>query len=100
MNDHEKLEFCEEWYAVRIERLKDLAKKHDIWPEMACILANGTGDPYEPPTYAQQMNLLRYRAEKAEKKLELIAQEAGEWFPAWHGVCARAIFDIIEKDNT
>lgn len=72
----ERLKHAHYWYAVRIERLKDLAKEKGIWHEVASILANGTltgivdGKPfYEPPTYASQMNALRYDVEKLQKEL-------------------------------
>ncbi|UAW08034.1 hypothetical protein [Myxococcus phage Mx4 ts27htf-1hrm-1] len=64
-------EHTEYWYAVRLERLKDLAKERGFWPEMAAIIANGTAGS-EPPTYAQQLNLAIGRAENAEKKSEAL----------------------------
>jgi hypothetical protein len=57
------------WYSVRLERLKDLGKELGIWPAMAAIIANGTADPAEPPTYAQAFNLMLHRAETAEAEL-------------------------------
>lgn len=67
-------EYTEQWYAVRIARLTDLAKEHGIWPQVATILANGTAESTEPPTYAQQLNLTKYRAEKAEAEVERMRQ--------------------------
>lgn len=73
-------EFTEQWYAERIERLTQFAKDRDVWPEVACILANGTlgaeGSPvyYEPPTYAQQLNGAKHRATKAESQLQALQQ--------------------------
>ena len=58
-----RAEHTEQWYAERVARLTDLAKEHGIWPEVACILANGTADSTEPPTYAQQLNVALARAE-------------------------------------
>lgn len=75
-------EFTKEWYAVRIRRIEDTAKREGIWPEIACILANGTAgaekEPYEyePPTYAQQLNAAKYRAEKAEKERDQAKAQA------------------------
>ncbi|MEW6316279.1 MAG: hypothetical protein AB1670_07790, partial [Pseudomonadota bacterium] len=45
------LNFTEQWYAERFERLADLGKSAGCWDAMAAIIANGTADPYEPPTY-------------------------------------------------
>lgn len=57
-----------QWYAERLERLKDLLKTNGLWKEGACIIANGTLT-HEPPTYAQQLNVMRHRAEAAEAAL-------------------------------
>lgn len=62
-------EHCQYWYAVRLERIKDSAKAHGIWPEIAAIIANGTASALEPPTYAQQLNRAIHRAEASEAKL-------------------------------
>lgn len=61
------------WYAVRLEPIKDVAKREGIWPEVAAIIANGNGTrqlpdgtwKYEPPTYAQQLNRAEHRAKAA-----------------------------------
>lgn len=58
----------QQWYAERLERLKDLCKEHGIWDKAASIIANGSLMG-EPPTYAQQLNTAKYRAEAAEKAL-------------------------------
>lgn len=65
-------EHTEYWYAVRLERIRDLAKEKGVWDEVATIIANGTVSPYEPPTHAQQLNVSKYRAEAAEEKLETL----------------------------
>lgn len=61
-----RADYTEQWYAERIERLTDLAKEHGIWDRVASILANGTAEATEPPTYAQLLNVAKSRAEKAE----------------------------------
>jgi uncharacterized protein Yka (UPF0111/DUF47 family) len=61
-------QFTEQWYGVRLERLKDLAKEHGIWDQMACIVANGTASISEPPTYAQMLNMAQHKAERLEKE--------------------------------
>jgi hypothetical protein len=74
----QNLEFTCQWYAERIEKIKDIAKREDIWPEVAAVIANGDSTRqlddgswfYDPPTYAQQLNSAKYRAEKAEKKAD------------------------------
>jgi hypothetical protein len=54
------------WYGCRIERITALAKDKGIWPEVAAIIANGTVDAFEPPTYAQQFNMMVHRMAAAE----------------------------------
>jgi hypothetical protein len=75
----------EQWYAVRLERLKDLAKERGIWPEVACIIANGTmtgmrdgAFVYDPPTYAQQLNSALGRLEMAQKEIARLKRRLGE----------------------
>jgi hypothetical protein len=74
---NDRVAHTREWYAVRMERLKDFAKEKGIWHEVASILANGTMTGldsdgkwvYDPPTYAQQMNMLKWQVEKLQKEL-------------------------------
>lgn len=66
-----RLRHCKQWYAERLERLTAYAKENGIWPDVACIIANGSlsdGTRYDPPTYAQQMNTAIHRAEAAEER--------------------------------
>ena len=59
---------AEEWYAVRFEVLKDWARKNDH-NEVFNILANGVPNITDPPTYAQQMNILKHKLDAAEAAL-------------------------------
>lgn len=71
------------WYGCRIERLTALAKEKGIWREVAAIIANGTADPMEPPTYAQQFNTMVHRMASAERwasKLRGALRKAAETF--------------------
>lgn len=70
------LAFTEQWYAVRFERLADLGKSADCWDAMAAIIANGTADPYETPTYAQQLVRANHRADVAERERDQLRAEA------------------------
>ena len=62
--------WTEEWYAVRIEMLRNLCEKHGLLTEFCNIAANGRESVHSPPTYQQQMNLLKFAKEKAEKEVE------------------------------
>lgn len=70
------LAFAEQWYAVRFERLADLGKSAGCWDAMAAIIANGTADPYETPTYAQQLVRANHRADVAERERDQLRAEA------------------------
>lgn len=70
------LAFTEQWHAVRFERLADLGKSVGCWDAMAAIIANGTTDQYEPPTYAQQLARANHRAEVAERERDQLRTEA------------------------
>jgi hypothetical protein len=65
----ETVEHTNYFYGHRMQRLEQFAKERGLWPEFAAILANGTLDVTEPPTYAQQLNDMRHRAEKAEREV-------------------------------
>lgn len=73
------LRFTRDWYAERIARLTQLAKDRGIWPDVACILANGTASADEPPTYGQLLNTERHRA----NRMRLAAGAALDAF--WEG---------------
>lgn len=62
-------EHTEYWYGCRIRRIRDLLKGTKYEAPLISILANGTATHTEPPTYQQQMNMLRMRAERAERAL-------------------------------
>lgn len=68
----ERLESLQEWYAVRLERLKQLGKEKGCWNEMAAIIANGTATAEEPPSYDQLMMRALLKAEALEKALKRI----------------------------
>lgn len=69
-----RYEHTVQWYAQRLEPIKDVAKRVGVWDEVAAIIANGSGTRtlrdgtvlYDPPTYGQQLNRALHRAERAE----------------------------------
>lgn len=75
-----RLEHTQYWYATRHERLWHWAhaelseqQRHRYFS----IVANGTADVSEPPTYAQQFNRMQWRMEEAERQLAALQQSAG-----------------------
>lgn len=75
-----RIEHSAYFYGVRLARLWHWA--HEELDETQksryfCIVANGTADHMEQPTYAQQMNTLRHRAEAAEAELAKLRVASG-----------------------
>lgn len=75
MEDHleARKDHAESWYACRFKKLREWVKglQEEQRKEYFNIVANGKARVSdEPPTYELQFNLLRHRAEKAEKELE------------------------------
>jgi hypothetical protein len=66
--------FTQEWYAQRWETLKDWARDHGH-TEVFSILANGIPTPQDPPTYAQQMNILKHGLKAAEAKIATVRKK-------------------------
>lgn len=68
------------WYGTRHERLWHWAHA-ELTAEQKTryfsIVANGTADMNEPPTYAQQFNTMKWRMKEAECKLAELASRSG-----------------------
>lgn len=71
-------EFTKQWYAERIRKITDVAKREGIWEEVACILANGTSGPEEPPTYAQLLNMAKWGQRQAETRASALRDQLDE----------------------
>ena len=67
------VEHTHQWYAVRLEKIKEVAKRVGLWSEVAAIIANGSSSIYDPPTYAQQLNLAKHAA-KQQARAERLAE--------------------------
>ena len=70
-------EFTRSWWAARFERLRDLAREHDIESEFCTIAANGTADPMEPPTYSQMLSAAEQEQGRLRKALGRCLAAAG-----------------------
>lgn len=73
-----RLESSQEWYSVRWEKLRDLLIDTEYWTKANCIMANGVNDIHDPPTYQQQMNLLKFKLEKTIEERDK-AQKNYQW---------------------
>jgi len=73
-----QIDHNESFYAVRIQAISDLAKKHGIWNEVAAILANGKGSPEDPPTYDHMLAREKARADKAEANYRWMVERAAD----------------------
>lgn len=74
----EKLESSQEWYSARWEKLRDLLRDTEYWTRANSIMANGVNDIHDPPTYQQQMNLLKFKLEKTIEERDK-AQKNYQW---------------------
>lgn len=74
-----RLEHTRYWYATRHQRLWHWAHAELAEPQRTryfSIVANGTADVNEPPTYAQQFNVMKWRMEEAERQLAALRHNA------------------------
>lgn len=72
---HGRLEHTRYWYGTRHKRLWHWAHaelNEQQRNRFFSIVANGTAETNEPPTYAQQYNQMKWRMEKAEAELAAI----------------------------
>ncbi len=73
------LAFTEQWYGVRHERLWHWAHaelNEEQKRRYFNIVANGTAEHSEPPTFAQQLCRMKHRAEVAEKEVAALRARA------------------------
>lgn len=103
-----RVEFTQEWYGTRIRVLGDWARKHghelvkrtvaDMYAETGdpleyfAIMANGLPSIGSHPTYAQSLNMMRHRAEKAEAEIAKLKAElasANSSVQSYSGLVAR-----------
>jgi len=62
------LNHTEEFYAIRFQLLRELCEEHGLLHEYCNITANGRKDIHDPPTYALQINMLKYERDIMEEK--------------------------------
>lgn len=68
----ETLDFSQSWYAARWERLDQLVREEateEFKSRWFNVMANGTADVHEPPTYAGLLNRHRFATEKAQEEV-------------------------------
>jgi hypothetical protein len=73
-----KIDHSEYWYGTRFETLFHWAHRElneEQKTQYFNIVANGSSAPDDPPTYAQQMNRLKWKVEAAEKERDMLKAE-------------------------
>lgn len=78
INMAKQLIHSEEWYAVRLQKLRDLCEQHNLLTEFCNIVANGKESPLDPPTYQNIINQLQYDLEKHKKQINLLQNKLDE----------------------
>lgn len=76
-------EHTQQWYAERMAKIEEIAKREGLWDEVAAVFANGSATRrlpdgsyfYDPPTYAQQLNMAKHKAATAEARAEAAEAE-------------------------
>lgn len=89
----ERLNNSNAWWATRSQRLQDWARAEltdELQERFFAIVANGTASPFENPTYAQQMNMLR-----AER--DALRADKERWIES--GKAARSALDKLMGDS-
>lgn len=77
---HSSLEHTRYWYSTRHERLWHWAHAELTAQQRErffSIVANGTASVNEPPTYAQQFNMMKWRMERAEAEVVALKKGSG-----------------------
>lgn len=78
---HSRLEHTDYWYGTRMARLFDWAHaelSEEQRTRYFSIVANGTADVMEPPTYAQQYNQMKWRLEQALEQVRRLTHPTQE----------------------
>lgn len=73
-----KIKHSDYWYGTRYETLFHWAHRElneSQKNQYFSIVANGSAHPDHPPTYAQQMNRLKWKVEAAEKERDMLKVE-------------------------
>jgi hypothetical protein len=78
ISDSRSRQHTEEWYAVRFELLRELCEQNNLLTEYCNIAANGVKDIHAPPTYQQQMELLKFERDKAIEAAKQTSHNMGE----------------------
>jgi len=93
-----RVQFTDEWYAVRFERLEKLCKEVGIWEQAAAVIANGMVNSQDPPTFAQLLNRTNHRRERAERDLEAIKKQWHALRTAWANISPE-IKSLLEQST-
>ena len=78
ISDSRSRQHTEEWYAVRFELLRELCEQNNLLTEYCNIAANGVKDIHAPPTYQQQMEMLKFERDKAIEAAKQTSHNMGE----------------------
>jgi cell division protein FtsB len=93
----EKLEkndlFTREWHAVRLRKIEEIAKRENLWDEIAAVIANGQSTRtlpdgthfIDPDNFGLMLNSAKFRADAASQRadrykiaLKIIKRVAGQ----------------------
>jgi len=93
----DRVEFVHEWYANRFERLRVWANTsltESLRHQYFNIVANGTAEAHEPPTYAQLMNVKQHAVEARDAAIAKLETD----LEATHAAL-RAMLTGVDRGN-
>jgi len=73
-----RIDWTEQWYAVRLQNLRKLCEDHNLLTEFCNIVANGREDIISPPTFQNLLNLAIFEKDKAIQAAKQTAKNMEE----------------------
>jgi hypothetical protein len=85
--------FTREWHAVRLRKIEEIAKRENLWDEIAAVIANGQSTRtlpdgthfIDPDNFGLMLNSAKFRADAASQRadrykiaLKIIKRVAGQ----------------------
>lgn len=112
----EKLEkndlFTREWHAVRFRKIEEIAKRENLWDEIASVIANGQSSRtlpdgthfIDPDNFGLMLNKAKWRAEAADQradryKIALKVIKRAAYDPNTPSSIIHQVIDAVEHED-
>ena len=102
-----------EWHAVRLRKIEEIAKRENLWDEVACVIANGQSSRtlpdgthfIDPDNFGLMLNSAKWRADAANQRadrykiaLKVMKRAAGQE-PMTPSAIIHQVFDAVEHED-